>query len=228
VVDPFEQLAAVPMFRRLDAADRRHLAAASHIRRYVRGETIFAEGDPSACFVVVLSGLVKITKATSAGHERMIEILGSGDPLGAVAVYDGRPYPANAVALAETVCLLTPSNAFLQLLETHPSLVRGLLSGLTLRMVELTNRLAELTGGRLEPRFARLFLQLAAEHGHPDTEGIRIDLPLSRQELADLCGTTIESAIRILSRWGKEGVVRTEKQGFLVRDRQRLEELAHP
>jgi CRP-like cAMP-binding protein len=226
--DLAQPLAGVPMFHRVSAADRQHLAAASHLRRYARGETLFAEGDPSACFVVVLSGRVKISKTTPSGQERLLEILGPGDPLGAVAVYDGRPYPANAMALAETVCLLTPSNVFLHLLETHPSLVRGLLSGLTLRMVELTNRLAELTGGRLEPRFARLFLKLADEHGRADAEGIRIDLPLSRQELADLCGTTIETTIRILSRWGKEGVVRTEKPGFLIPDRKRLEELARP
>ena len=92
--------------------------------------------------------------------------------------------------------------------------------------MELTNRLTELTGGRVESRFARLFLKLADEHGRPGPAGIEIDFPLSRQELADLCSTTVETAIRVLSRWSKEHLVHTEKTGFVLVNRGRLEELA--
>ena len=90
-------------------------------------------------------------------------------------------------------------------------MVRGLLLGLTHRLVELTNRLTELTGGRVESRFARLFLKLAQDLGRPAPKGTFIPLPLSRQELADMTGTTIETCIRIMSRWGKDDIVPTEK-----------------
>jgi CRP-like cAMP-binding protein len=143
-----------------------------------------------------------------------------------VAAYESRPYPASAEAMEASSCLLFPRAAFFALLEQHPSLVRGLLGSLSLRLVELTNRLAELTGGRVETRFARLFLKLAEQLGKPDRDGVFIALPLSRQELADLTGTTIETAIRIMSRWGKDEVLRTEKDGFVVVDRTTLEELA--
>jgi CRP/FNR family transcriptional regulator len=95
--------------------------------------------------------------------------------------------------------------------------------GLTIRLVELTNRLAELSGGRIEPRFARLFLKLAGEMGRAERGGTFIPLPLSRQELADMTGTTIETCIRIMSRWGKQEVVRTDKDGFTILDRRALE-----
>jgi CRP/FNR family transcriptional regulator len=224
--DAAEILQSVPLYRRVPAEDLRRLAAATAVRRYARGETIFSEGDPGEVFFTVAQGRVKIFKRTPAGKDVILEIFGAGDPLGALAVYEDRPYPATAVALEETLCLLIRKRDFYALLEAHPSLVRSLLLGMTRRLVELTNRLAELTGGRVEPRFARLFLKLADQMGRPSAGGVLIPLHLSRQELADLTGTTIETCIRIMSRWGKEGVVRTEKDGFVLLDRPALEEIS--
>ena len=160
------------------------------------------------------------------GKDMILEVFGAGDPLGAIAVYDGRPFPATAMAIEDTTCVVIPRQQFFALLEAHPSLVRGLLLGMTVRLVELTNRLAEVSGTRIEPRFARLFLKLAAEMGRAAHGGTHVPLVLSRQELADMTGTTIETAIRIMSRWGKQDIVRTEKDGFLVVDRAKLDALA--
>ena len=214
------------MFKRLNQDDRSHFAGVSRLKTYAKGERIFGEGEPSEFFSVVVSGRVKIVKMTPAGKDVILEIFGTGDPFGAVAAYEGRPFPASAIALEDTVCLLTPRQAFFSLLEQHPSLVRGLLFGLTQRLVELTNRLAELTGGRVEARIARLFLKLSENIGRPVQGGITIPMALSRQELADLTGTTIETCIRIMSRWGKDDIVRTEKDGFVLVDKTALEELA--
>src|SRR5689334_11172966 len=85
---------------------------------------------------------------------------------------------------------------------------------------------AELTGGRIEPRFARLFLKLATEMGRPERGGVFVSLALSRQELADMTGTTIETCIRIMSRWNTGGIVRTDKDGFVLVNRPALEQLA--
>ncbi|HXE80038.1 MAG TPA: Crp/Fnr family transcriptional regulator [Vicinamibacterales bacterium] len=223
---PLELLSGTPVFRKLSPEDRARVAERSTVRRYQRGEQIFREGEPSEQFYVVTSGRVKVYKTTPAGKDVILEIFGVGDPLGAVAVYEGWPFPASAVALEDTTCVTIPRRDFFELLERHPSLVRGLLLGLTHRLLELTNRLAELTGGRVEPRFARLFLKLAGDIGRRERGGIFIPLALSRQELADMTGTTIETAIRIMSRWGKQDIVVTEKDGFLIRNREELETLA--
>jgi CRP-like cAMP-binding protein len=223
---PEELLRDVPFYRRLPPEERQRLAAVSRVEEYAKGEMIFAEGTRADVFFTIVRGRVKIFKMTPAGKDLILEIFGAGDPLGAVAVYEDRPYPASALALEDTLCLLIRRQDFFALLERHPTLVRSLLLGLTRRLVELTNRLAELTGGRVEPRFARLFLKLADQMGRPGAAGTLIPLPLSRQELADLTGTAIETCIRIMSRWGKDGVVRTEKDGFVVLDRGELETLA--
>jgi CRP-like cAMP-binding protein len=174
----------------------------------------------------VVSGRVKVAKLTPAGREVILDMPGPGDPIGAVAALEGFAFPASASATVETVCLVTGRDAFFSLLETHPSLVRGLLSGLTLRLVELTKRLAELSGGRVEARMARLLCKLGDEQGVPRGSGLFVPVRLSRQELADLCATTIETAIRVMSRWGKEGLVATERDGFLIPDPAALELVA--
>lgn len=223
---PLDLLARTPIFKRLKRDDLERIAAVSHVGRFDRGDTIFSEGDPPDAFYVVTSGRVKIAKLTPAGKEIILEIFGVGDPLGAVAAYEGFPFPASASALEPTTCVLVPRQSFFQLLEQHPSLVRGLLLGLTSRLLELTNRLAELTGTKVEFRLARLFLKMADDMGRSRATGAYIPIALSRQELADLTGTTIETAIRVMSRWHKQNLVLTEQEGFVIVDRTALEALA--
>src|SRR5262245_1234722 len=214
------------IFRRLTADDRQRLAAVSSVHAYEKGTLLFREGDESDHLFTIVSGRVKVFKSTPRGTDVILEIFGPGDPVGAVAVYESRPYPASAMALESASCVLIPRQTFFALLEAHPTMVRGLLIGLNHRLVELTTRLSELSGGRVEARLARFFLKLATDMGQRRPEGIFIALVLSRQELADMIGTTIETSIRIMSRWSKQDLVRTEKDGFIVVDRQALEAIA--
>ena len=216
MADVIDLLRKTPVFRALSPVDRETVARVTTLRDYDKGQTIFEEGQPSDAFYTIAAGRVKVFKMLPSGKDLILEVFGSGDPLGAVAAYDGRPFPASAVTLEDTTCLVIPRPDFFKLLEQHPTLVRGLLLGLTHRLVELTNRLAELSGGTIERRFARLFLKLASQMGRQDRGGTFVPLSLSRQELADLTGTTIETCIRIMSRWGKQNIVRTEKDGFVV------------
>lgn len=214
------------IFRRLSPADRQRLATVATTRAFDKGAVIFREGDASAQLYTVVDGRVKVVKTTARGTDVILELFGPGDPLGAVAVYESRPYPATAITLEPTTCVLVPQQAFFSLLEQHPTLVRGLLTGLTHRLVELTNRLAELSGGRIEARLSRVFLKLARDIGQPRPEGTFVPVVLSRQDIADMIGTTIETSIRIMSRWGKDHVVQTERDGFVVLDQDALESIA--
>ncbi|MCC6164752.1 MAG: Crp/Fnr family transcriptional regulator [Acidobacteria bacterium] len=219
-------VARLPIFQRVPAEDRARLAAASRVQTFERGEGVFQEGDAPTTFAAVIEGHVKIFKRLANGRDIILHLCGAGQILGSVAVFEGRPYPASAEALERTSCLLVPRQAFFQLLEQSPSLVRGLLSGLSLRLIELTDRLTELTGSQVESRFARLFLKLGDQFGRPHPEGIFVPLALSRQELADLTGTTIETCIRVMSRWGREHLLITERDGFVLVNRAALGVLA--
>lgn len=219
-------LRSCALFSRLSPEDRRKVAAISVARHYPKGDRVFSEGEASDLIFTIVSGRVKVVKAIPSGKELIIEILGPGDPLGAIAAYEARPYPASAIALEDAVCIASKRAAFMLLLETCPSLVRGMLGGFSLRVVELGKRLGEITGSRVETRFAQIFLKLGDRLGQPRGRGVFVPLALSRQDLADLAGTTMETSIRIMSRWGKEGLVATEADGFLVSSRDELESLA--
>ena len=216
-----------PFFRRLTEADLERLAAIAVSKGYAKGEVVFSEGDAPAYLHTIASGRVKMVKRMPSGKEVILEIMGPGDPLGAVVAYEDRPYPATAVAQEPVQALLFPRSELFAMLEQHPSVVRGFLSGMARRIVELTQRIPEVAGGRVETRFALLFLKLSDNLGPAEGPATFIPLPLSRQDLADLTGTTLETSIRVMSRWGKEGVVQTAPDGFRIEDKEFLERLAN-
>jgi CRP-like cAMP-binding protein len=224
--NPEEILRTAKPFGAVPSAERKLLAEVADVRSFDPGETLFLEGEPSRFFYSIVSGRVKIFKTTRSGKDIILGIFSSGDPVGSVAVFKEVPYPASAQALTQTVCIGIAREDLYTLLEGHPSLARGLLLGLTQRLVELVNRVDELTGARVEHRLARLLLRLAKELGRSEQGGVFIPLALSRQELADMTGTTIETCIRIMSRWEKEETVHTKKDGFVLLDAETLETLA--
>lgn len=192
------------------------------LKAYEEEETIFREGDAAVSLHFILGGKAKIVKTAPDGRDVILEILGAGDPVGAVAAYEERNFPASAVALEATTLMSVPRHEFFSLLATNPELARGLLLGLTRRLMEMTRKLAE-RSTRVEYRIARLFLTLCDRVGRREGPAFFVPLSLSRQEIADLVGTTQETAIRVMSRWGKEGLVVTEEGGFRISSRARLE-----
>lgn len=220
------QLRSIPIYARLSDAEHDMLAAVAKTRLLQHGEVLFEEGDPGDHFHMIVRGRMKICRMTPSGKELIMTLLGPGDPVGAAVVYLERPFPARAEAIEDTIVLSVPRDSFYALLDASPSMVRGLLLGMTLRLVELTGRLNQLAGTRVEPRLARLFLKLAERTGQETPSGIRIPMKLSRQELADLTGTTIETCIRTMSRWGREGTVQTLEEGFLIADLAALRSIA--
>ena len=213
--------AVIPLFQNLSAEERERLRPMVLIRAYEQGEELFREGDPATRLHFILGGRVKIVKGAPDGREIILEILGPGDPVGAVAVLEDRPLPASAIPLEPISVLTLPAGEFFGLMEANPRLVRGLLLGLTRRLMELTRRLAD-RSARAETRVARLLLTLADRMGREDKNGFLVPLPLSRQEIADLVGITQETTIRIMSRWGKERIVLTEPAGFRIPDLDKL------
>jgi CRP/FNR family transcriptional regulator len=210
---PFQ---AIPILSALSAEDRLALEPLCQVNAYEKGASIFDEGDPADDIHFLFLGRVKIVK--SAGDRDVIlEILGPGEPVGAVAVFERRPFPATAIALEPSGVITIPSREFFALIERRPEITRRLLAGLTLRLMSLNRRLADMTGS-VEHRIGRLLATLAERLGSKSERGVFIPLPLSRQEIADLVGTTVETAIRVMSRWQKEGLVETEKKGFRIPD----------
>ena len=218
---PFD---AIPILATLKAEDRAALSPLCELQAYEKGARIFDEGEPAERIYFLFIGRVKIVKSTP-DRDLIIEILGPGEPVGTVAAFERRPFPATAIAIEPCGVVSIPEREFFTLIERRPEITRRLLAGLTLRLITLNKRLADMTGS-VEYRMARLFSTLAERMGQEQGPTVFIPLALSRQEIADLAGTTIETAIRVMSRWQKEGVVETEKTGFLIRNLAALREIA--
>jgi CRP-like cAMP-binding protein len=214
---------AVPLFQCLNADERKLLAPVCRAVAYEKGDEVFREGEPATdlCFVAI--GRVKIVKAAPE-RDVILGLFGAGEPIGAVALFEGKRFPASAVALEPSTILRVPEREFFATIDSHPEITRRLLQGLMLRQFEITRRLADLTGP-VEKRIARLLLMLATRVGTRAGAGATIPLALSRQEIADMTATTVETAIRVMSRWGKENVVITGGQGFAIPDLRALEAL---
>ena len=116
-----ELLRTTPIFSRLSPADRKTIAEVSRVQQFARGETIFEQDSPSDAFYAIASGRVKIFKMMPSGKDVILEVFGPGDPLGAVAAYMDRPFPASASALEDTTCVIIPRPAFFRRAEWRPS-----------------------------------------------------------------------------------------------------------
>ena len=218
-------LQALPMFRGLSPGERRRLEPLAVLKDLRRGQEVWREGDPAEHLTVIVKGRVKILRHADAG-DVIFEIFGQGEPVGAIAVYNCIPYPATAVALEPTTLLCLPRRDYFELLDRNPEFARSIIRELTRLVLALARKLEETRGQRVEVRVAQLFLSLAARMGEETPEGTAIRLQLTRQEVADLVGTTVESAIRVLSRWGRQGLVITRRGYFLIPSRERLAAVA--
>jgi len=216
-----DMIAAIPMFQELTPALRDRVASLSTLQVTPKGEELWHAGDAAELLTVIVSGMVKVVRHADSG-DVILELFGAGDTVGAVAVYHHVPYPASAITMQPTTVLRLPRRDWLDLIEHDPVFARGMMAELSRLNMSLTRKFAGMHGTRVSERVAALFLTLAERMGRDTPAGIEIPIELTRQEIASMVGTTIESAIRVMSRWNQEGVLLTQDGHFVIPDRDRL------
>jgi len=201
----------------LSTRARDAIVALGQRRRFAADEIIIGEGQPLESMYVVIKGHVKMSRLTPAGKNLILSLFGPGEPFGVTAVLSGERCDSSLTAAVDTECLIVSRADLLGLFTHRPDLVPELLRLLTRNLAECRSCLIESVCSRVEIRFAHLFVSLSEKMGQPtDNGGSFVPLPLSRQDLADMTGTTIETAIRLMSRWGKAGLVTTMPDGFRI------------
>lgn len=220
-----EAVARVPFLNALAPADLERLRPYIRVRRFDRGDRVWKEGGSAAEFTFLADGRVKLVKTGDAGREVIVDVCGSGELLCSSAVCGFVPYCCSCTTLEDAVEVVAiPRRDVLELLEHSPGAGRAFLREVTQRGLGLTHRIAQLSSGQVDRRLAALFLRLAEQVGSPRDDGsCWLPVTLSRQDLADLVGTTLETTIRTMTRFARKGVVRTVGRGFVVPDRGRLE-----
>ncbi|TXD35685.1 Crp/Fnr family transcriptional regulator [Lujinxingia vulgaris] len=219
------------LFENIPTAALEPLASYFIPRRFERGERLWREGNEALSFVFVVEGQVKIVKYRNDGGETILGVFGADEVVGHLAVYRQIPYPASAYALEDTLTLQIHRSHFFGTIRDHSALMEALLQDMMQRNQELVGRLHDLSVSDTEQRLALLFMKFAESVGRRVAQesgemGVVVELPLSRAEIACLINVRVETAIRFMSKWGKEGLVRTDGGGFTILDYERLSALA--
>lgn len=222
-----EKIRTFTLFNEVPEKRLEQLAQETIIAEYNRHALVWNEGDTSRYLFLIVNGRVKLIKHSETGKDVIIEIFGPLDAIGEMSLLVGGTYTTTAVCLSKTEVLCVPKQQILDLLSTVPGLALRSLRGMARRQRMALQKIKELAAGGVEYRMAHLLLKLADRLGEEaDDSEIKIPLVLSRQDIADLVGTTVETAIRVMSRWRKMDIVTNDKRGMIIRDRETLEDLA--
>ena len=219
-----ELIAETPLFAGLGAQDLEEIAAAVHERRFGKGELVFARGDPGDRIYIVREGRVRLSIATSEGRELSFQVAGPGEMFGEIAVLDGHPRSAEAVALGLATCLTLERRDFQLLRERRPAITEATIAFLCRRLREVSDKLEGVALYPLETRLARFLLASVGERD-PAKSRVALELPFSQSELALLIGASrqkINAALGALE--AAQAIRRTQDRLFC--DRERLAKLA--
>lgn len=188
---------------------------------FEKDQYIFTEGDPSEWFCIVKDGNIKMVKHSQSGKEMIIAVMSAGDVVGEVAVFDGGPYPATAQGMGKGSVLKLTKKNFTILLRKYPSIALEIIADLGKKLRTAFNVARELRAERVERRIATALLKLAKKVGTPCETGVMLTIPITRQDIADMVGSTLETTIRVISRFKKNGIV-SDCKGKIVVDVKRL------
>lgn len=198
-----------------------------HYHSYKARQVLFHEGTPALGFHIACTGRVKISRADSNGREQILRIADPGDILGEEAILDSQPYGATAEALEECHTAFIKRPEFLAFIQSAPILGQRLLLHLCRTLVETQGRLARMGLGDARSRLAGTLLDLAQRYGKPATGGTDVDVTLSRAELAAMVGLSPETAMRLLSEFKDDGLVRLDGRRITVLGTERLAALSN-
>lgn len=214
---PFSSL---PGFRVLPETDRQAVDRLARTVKVRRGQVLFREGDDADSIWAVGEGRVHIVKSGAGGREVILEVVAPGELFGAVVAIARRPYPASAIAAEDGVVWRLAAGPARELCHRYPTLHNAIMTQVAARLRGAHERLRSVALERVEQRLARTLMVLARKIGVEAGHGVAVGV--TRQELADMTGTTVETAIRVTSRWQQLGIIATSRSEIRIVDGERL------
>lgn len=219
-------VANLPMFAGLGPAEQDELLREARSVRYPKGSAVFDQGAEAGHFYLLLHGHLRVEKVTPQGNQSVVRYVSAGELFGVAQAMKLTHYPATAVAAVDSVALAWPSSSWNRLIGKFPSLAASALQTVGSRLQDTQARVMEISTEQVEQRVARVLLRLAKQAGRTVDAGTEIDFPISRQDVAEMTGTTLHTVSRILSAWEQQGLVEGGRQRIVLRDKRRLHVLA--
>ena len=219
-------IARLPAFQGLTPDDLDRVLARATPLRIAKGAPIFECEQEAQSFFLLLDGHVRVVRTTPQGQEVIIRYISPGELLG-IAIAVGRAtYPATAVAAIDCVVLAWPSQLWPDFAAAYPGFAGNAYKTIGDRLQDAHARVIELSTAQVDQRVALALVKLAQQTGKPTAEGLLIDFPISRQDIAEMTGTTLHTVSRLLTAWQESGLVKSGRQKVTVVDSDRLLALA--
>lgn len=209
-------------FSELQEEDLESIVNISIERNYKRNMLIFMEGEPGDAFYYIKSGKVKIFRTYEDGKEYIIHILSNGDVFGEATLFNTIPYPASAVVYEDAIIGIIKNNDLENLIANNSELALKIIKILAKKLLFAQNKIKDLAFNDVFSRTASQILKLSQEYGKKHKNGIIIDMQLSRQELADMIGTTRETVSRAISKFKREKSIDEENDRIILVDEEKL------
>jgi CRP-like cAMP-binding protein len=191
-----------------------------------KDNAVFEQGEEANSFYVLLDGHVRVVKTTPDGQQIIVRYLSPGELMGIAYALGRNTYPASAIAVVDCVALAWPGKLWPELALAFPSFGANTYKTVGARLEDTQGRIVELSTEDVQQRVAHALLRLTQQAGRKTEEGLLIDLPLSRQDIAEMTGTTLYTVSRLLSSWEEAGIVKSGRQKVIVVEPERLSMLA--
>jgi CRP-like cAMP-binding protein len=219
-------VAHLSFFAGLSAVEIDSLLKEARALRHPKNTNVFEQGADAHSLFLLLHGHVRAEKTTPDGGQIVVRYVSAGEIFGVAEAIGLKTYPATAVAAVDSMSLAWPSAAWPRMVAAHPTLAANTLQTVGARLQDAHTRVMEMTTEEVERRIAHAILRLVKQAGRKVDDGIEIDFPMTRQDLAELTGTTLHTVSRILSAWEQLGLVVSDRQRITLRDPHRLFALA--
>ena len=215
-------VSGLTLFAGLEPVELADILTESHAAHRRKNTTVFEQGEEAHSFFVLLHGHIQAAKVTPGGQQVVVRYVTPGETFGVAVAIGLSTYPATATAVDDSLVLAWPSAAWPRLVAKYPVIAAKTLQTVGERLQESHTRIIDISTEQVERRVARALLRLIRQAGRTTEKGIEIDFPISRQDIAEMTGTTLHSVSRILSAWEDQGVVAGGRQRILVCDPHKL------
>ncbi len=219
-------IAGLPPFEGLNPADLDCMIGKARPLRIAKDQAIFEQEQEARSFFLLLDGHVRVVRTTSGGDEVTVRYISAGELMGIASALGRTTYPASAVAVVDCVALAWPSAAWNEFAAAFPSFGANTYRIVGNRLQDAHSRVVEMSTEQVDQRVAHALLKLVNQSGKRTDEGLLIDFPLSRQDIAEMTGTTLHTVSRLLTAWEEKGMVRSGRQRVTVVEPHRLMVLA--
>ena len=217
---------SLPVFSAMDDVELDDVISRATALRIPKGAAVFEQGETAKAFYVLLNGRLKVMKLTPDGQQVVIRFVVPGDIYGIAKALNREDYPATATALVDSVTLAWDMAVWDEFMDRHPAFARNVMRMLGRRIEEAHTRLKEMATQDVEHRVAHAVLRLVSQSGRNVEGGVLVDFPVTRQEIAEVSGTTMHSVSRVLSAWENANLVVVGRQKVIVCDLERLSRIA--